>query len=146
MMKNEPVSYFLRGAGDRPYRELIQEQMRKLPTHKLQQAVLSEGSNLPEECRGMVMHYIDVANDRFGYDRTFWQTATCEDAFEAIIATAIEVFPISNRISSIPDALRPENQELAFQLFQIPTLSFAYSASTERALRKFIGIRKGLFG
>jgi hypothetical protein len=145
-MKEKLVSLFLDGAGHRPYRELIQEQMRKLSTRKLQHAVLWEGSNLPEDLQGLVMDYIDVITARFGYDQMFWQNATCRDAFEAIIKTAVQVFPLDDRISSLQDALRPENQELAFQLFQIPTLSFAYSASTQRAQRKFMGIRKGLFG
>jgi hypothetical protein len=139
------MSNFLEGAGHRPYRDLVQEQIKKLSTKKLQQAVLWESSNLPEKIQDLVMNYIDETNERFGYDKVFWNSANCQRAFEEIIETAIEVLPSHNRIVSQDDALRPEYQELAFQLFQIATLSFAYSASTQRAQRKFMGIRKGLF-
>jgi hypothetical protein len=86
------------------------------------------------------MNYIDETNERFGNDKVFWESANCQRAFYEIIETAIEILPMHERIASIDDALRPENQELAFQLFQITTLSFAYSASTQRAQRKFMGI------
>jgi hypothetical protein len=138
---NENIMFnFLEGAGHRPYRKLVQEQIKKLSTKKLQQAVLWECSNLPENMHDLVMNYIDETNKRFGNDKVFWESANCQRAFDEIIETAIEVLPLHERIASIDDALRPENQELAFQLFQITTLSFAYSASTQRAQRKFMGI------
>ena len=36
-------------------------------------------------------------------------------------------------------------QELAFGMFQIATLTFAYNAVNQKALKEFMGIRKGLF-
>ena len=53
---------------------------------------------------------------------------------------------IGRRTASVNEALEPSNHELAFGLFQICTLSFAYSASIQRKQRKFMGIRKGIFG
>ena len=92
------------------------------------------------------MGYIDVTNRQLAYDQEFWSRVTCREAFEAIIEIAIESMPIGDKVASVNEALEPSNHELAFGLFQICTLSFAYSASTQRKQRQFMGIRKGIFG
>ena len=140
------LSEFLNSAGDKLYRELIQYHIQKQSTSKLQDAVLGETSLLSEELQTHIMDYIDVTNTRFTCDQAFWKEANCKQAFETIIETAINFLPIKDRIPTILAAYEPENQELAFKLFQIPTLSFAYSASTQKAQRKFMGIKKGIFG
>ena len=140
------MSYFLQNGGHRPYRELIQEHLRRQPTRKLQEASVWEITNLPEAAQDEATAYIDAINARFGHDKDFWATASCQGAFEAIIEIAIAMLPLEDRIKSVESALHPENQELTFSLFQIPTISFAYSASTQRTQRRFMGIRKGLFG
>lgn len=140
------LTEFLSGAGDKPYRELIQHHVRKQSTLKLQESVLGETYLLPQELQLLIMDYVDMTNAQFADNQDFWREASCRQAFEKIIETAINFLPIQDRIPTIQEALKPENQELAFQLFQIPTLSFAYSASTQRAQRKFMGIKKGIFG
>ena len=65
---------------------------------------------------------------------------TCRQAFEQIMDITIEVLPLDGVITSVEDALRTNNHELAFQLFQILTLSFAYSASTQRYQCMFISL------
>ena len=107
---------------------------------------MGETELLPQHLRPSIVDYIDATNSRFGYDSEFWAQATCRQAFDEIINVAIEMLPLDSVIASIKDALNPKNHGLAFQLFQIPTLSFAYSASSQRKQRKFMGIRKGLFG
>ena len=129
-----------------PYKELIQHHIKRQSTSKLQQVVLGESSLLPEELQPMVMDYIDQTNSQLGYSHVFWANASCRHAFEEIMEIAINFLPIQNRIPTIESAYKVENQELAFKLFQIPTISFAYSASTQRGQRKFMGIRKGMFG
>ena len=143
---NQILSEFLNGAGDKLYRELIQYHVQKQSTSKLQDAVLGETSLLSEELQTHILDYIDVTNNRFSYDQAFWKKTNCKQAFETIIEMAINFLPIKDRIPTIRAAYEPANQELAFQLFQIPTLSFAYSASTQKTQRKFMGIRKGIFG
>ena len=120
--------------------------MRRTSTRDLQRAVLGEAELLPQNLQSLVMDYVDETNARFGYDADFWTHVTCQEAFEAILDAAVSALPLQGRLESVEDAMEPENHELAFQLFQIPTLSFAYSASTQRKQRKFMGIRKGLFG
>lgn len=91
--------------------------------------------------------FIDHVNERFGASWYFWQTATCEQAVWSLIETGIEFLPIRPVLKGQGDALKPgSNQMLAYTLFQVPTMSWAYSASTQRAQRKFMGIRKGIFG
>lgn len=91
------------------------------------------------------MEFIDAANFKFGYDAHFWRYADCKTAFGWIIQLAINELPLGDWMTAEIDAYKPENQELAFNLFQIVTLNFAYSASTNAKQRKFMGIRKGLF-
>jgi hypothetical protein len=137
---------FLNGVGEKPYRELVQHHIKRTGTRELQKAVLGETGLLPQDLQEFAIAYIDATNSRFGYDHLFWTMATCREAFEAIIDVAIATLPISDRFVSVGEALEEKNHVLAFQLFQISTLSFAYSASTQRKQRKFMGIRKGLFG
>lgn len=139
------LSKFLDGAGDRPYKELVQAHIRKQSTSKLQQAVSWETSNLPKSISAQIESFIDAINERFAYDNDFWKEVTCLEAFTSFMLTAFEFLPINDRIKSIEASFESENQEIAFQIFQIATLSFAYSASTQKKQRKFMGIRKGLF-
>ena len=136
----------LNRAGDRPYRELVQYHIKKSGARELQKAVLGETELLPPEIREFIVSYIDATNSQLGYNRSFWAEATCRQAFDFIIKVAIVALPISHRIASVDNALEFRNHDIAFQLFQIPTLSFAYSASTQRKQRKFMGIRKGFLG
>jgi hypothetical protein len=87
-----------------------------------------------------------MVNQTVGFDAQFWATATCRDAYEQFVGIAIDVFA-SQEFSGAPDdPLWLQDEDLAFQLFQIPILTFAYSASGQRRQRQFMGIRKGLFG
>ena len=137
---------FLSGASQKPYRKLVEYHLRRTAVPNLQKAVLDEIDHLPQQVRPFVMDYIDVTNRQLAYDQEFWSRVTCREAFEAIIEIAVESLPIGDRVASVNEALEPSNHELAFGLFQICTLSFAYSASIQRKQRKFMGIRKGIFG
>jgi hypothetical protein len=146
-MKKRLITEFLDGPGSKSlYREIIQAQIRKLSKVKLYNAVGREISNLPQNLSDEVEGYILLTNLQLGHDKNFWKEADCHLAYELIIGIALQSFPLEDRIKSIEDSFKPENDELAFNLFQIPTLCFSYYASTQRELRKFWGIRKGLFG
>jgi len=146
-MEKYLISEFLAGPGSkRLYRELIQAQIKKLSKVKLNNAYEREISNLPENLSDKVEDYIFLTNLQLGRNKNFWKEADCHLAYELIIGIAFQSFPLKDRIKSVEDSFKPENDELAFNLFQIPTLCFSYYASTQRMLRKFWGIRKGLFG
>ena len=92
------------------------------------------------------MDFIDAVNLRLAQDEMFWRSATCREAAEELLDIATNLFSFATPTDSFAAFLSRENEDLSFTLFQIATLSFAYSASSQRAQRKFMGIRKGLFG
>ncbi len=142
----QTISELLKAIGNEPYRNLIGSLIQKHSTKHLQHQVLGEASLLPKELQGYVMDYIDVTNNRFAYRGDFWQGASCEQAFVIVMDTALNFLPIKDRCPTWRAAYEPENQELAYSLFMIPTMSIAYSASMNKAQRKLMGIKKGIFG
>lgn len=142
-MADSQLSKFLSQAGERPYRDLVEHHIKKQTHHQLQKAVLGEVALLPEGWADLAESWIDRVNKQFGYDKKFWETATCEEAFHAVLGIATDHFRHRGLIDSAEDALLPQNHEQAFGLFQIATLSFAYSAALEPKQREFMGIGKG---
>lgn len=123
-------------AGNRPYRELVEHHIRKQSTNQLRIASVGELSGLPESLQPKGMSFIDVVNEQLSYDRQFWQTATCREAFERIVAIAFDHFDDDDRLAATSDdPFWLDEEQLGFALLQISTLSFAYSASTQRAQR-----------
>ncbi|MBI4527199.1 MAG: hypothetical protein HY695_25685 [Deltaproteobacteria bacterium] len=90
-------------------------------------------------CKGRLQAWLQELHKKYSCSPDFVAVEWDQHIFK-------QVLPLDNVIASIEDSLDPRNHELAFQLFQIPTLGFAYSASTQRKQQKFMGIRKGLFG
>lgn len=126
---------FMRDAGDRPYRELVEHHLRKESTEQLRIASLGEISRLAAHLRDRAVVFIDAVNAAVGYSKAFWASATCRDAFDTFVEIARDVFGDTN----VPES----DEELSFILLQLPTLSFAYSASDQREQREFMGIRTG---
>lgn len=145
-MPKSRIAELIEGAGSKPYRALVEHHVRRQSEHQLRTASLGEIDQLPEDLRPRVMTFIDVVNERVGYDREFWATANCREAYDRFVELAAEVFRGHTFVGVPGDPLWLEDEELAFQLFQIPTLSFAYSASSQRAQRRFMGIRKSILG
>lgn len=144
------LTEFLESGGDKLFRDLIQYHMKKSSPQKMQDSVLSEVLLLPENLQKSVESLIDSINNIF-FSPDFesvkgWELITCREAYEAIIEDAIERFPKENFFSSIEESLLPENQSMAFGLFNIIVINFSINASMTRDARKFMGIRKGLFG
>ncbi len=84
---------------------------------------------LPESAFEIAIGFIDIWNDR-GYDKSLWSKDTSE-VFLAIVEDAR---------SLLSSAGIPIDDETLFNMFQIVVLSYAYSASDQRKMRKFIGI------
>lgn len=137
------LTKFLMDAGDKPYRALVQHHLRKQSVERLRQAMLGELESLPQQFKPQVEEFIDRANEKLAYDKTFWKSATVQEAFNTIMELSTKIF--SNNPIKESGALSPENHELAMGLFQILTMNFAYSAAGDKNMRKSTGIRKGLF-
>lgn len=132
--------------GEKPYKYLIEFHMRRQPLSMLKQEVLDTIRHLPKVLRPDVEKYVEAVNIRLAYDEDFWDFVTCLEAFVEIIGIALEIFQIDEWLRDVEDALKHENHELTFDLFQIPTLSITRLAETDRQQRKLMGIKKGLFG
>jgi len=127
---------FLEQVKSRQYKDLIQHHIKRQNTLNLRQASVGTTSLLPEPLQAKVVDFIDHMNS-YAYDLDFW-ALNCVDVFSLIVDEASEFFPL-------PKDLK-RNSEVLFNIFQIITLSYAYSASSRRKMRKFIGIKKGLLG
>ncbi len=137
---------FFRNTGPKPYRELIQHHLKRQSTRQLQEGVMGTVEFLPEAAQQHVTEFIDAANERLAYDQHFWMHADVKTAFGYIIQEANMTLNLDQWMSEGWDAYEADNLELAFNIFQIATLSFAYSASMDKKQRKFMGVRKGLLG
>jgi len=145
-MPNSQLQEFLDGGGSRPYRELVQHHVNRTPVRQLQMAVMGEAARCPITLSpDVVMEFIDLTGAQLGYDKEFWKLATCREALDRIVDIAALYLP-REAFGGLDDTLLPANHDLVFCLFQIATLSFAYSASLQRKQRKFMGIRKGILG
>lgn len=140
-----PLKILLVKSGDEPYRKFVEYHMRRQNTEKLRMAGVGAVELLPEKAQDLAIEYVDAVNNELGYDKRFWDHADVKTAFGFVIQIAIRTLPIDDWIRTEKDAYFPKNYELAFNLFQIATSNFAYSASTEQKQRKFMGIRKGIF-
>jgi hypothetical protein len=136
---------FLTGAASRPYRDLVQYHIRRQSKAQLLAASVAEVDLLPQELRPLAASFIDLLNERILTDQAFWQTKCCQDAVDAIISLANLHFGISLPVPADPKSMSGVEQELAFGIFQIVTLTFAYNAVDQKRLREVMGIRKGLF-
>ncbi len=127
------------------YRDLVQEQMRKLSESDLWKAGIFEISNLPKEFQPYAEGFIDKLNTEYGYDKEFWMSLKVSDAFDKILKIALDYFPFTEDVDSVTNMYDEEYQEVAFSIFQIITLGFAYSACSQKKQRIFMGIKKGIF-
>ena len=124
----------------------MEEHLNAQSTPQLQLAVLSEVGLLPERLRPSALRFVDAVNTIFAHDQRFWQLTSCFQAATAVWVVAATMYDDEEVTATVAQPLAMRRHQLAFGLFQIPTLSFAYSASTQRRQRQFMGIRKGIFG
>lgn len=140
------LGQFLEGAAAKLYRELIAYHIKRQSARELWEALRGEYAVLPSYLQSHVAYWEGYSSGTLAPNKGFWESSSCRQAFERIMSLAIETLPLQGHIDRVEDFLKPENHTLAFQLFQVVTLNLAYLASTQRSLRAFMGIRKGLFG
>ncbi len=114
--------------GSRFY-QLVEHHLRCQSQDQRTQGLQETVALLPEIARGLVEGFIDQCNART-HNRDFWQRDTAS-VFDEIINDARSV-------------LRPvgleNNDEAAFNLFNIVVLNYAYSAYDQPKMREFMGI------
>ena len=134
------LSQFLLDTGERPFRELVRHHVERQSATQIRQAVMGEAAALPKELQPMVESFIDQLNEQLLPRREFWQEATCRDSLNAVLDLANEHLGLSFELPVDEAKMSGVEQELALELFQIATLSFAYSAVDQPKARKFMGI------
>ena len=139
-MGKSELAEFMDGAASRPYRELVEHHLQRESEYQMRLAVSWECSQLPEHMQTNAITFIDVAN-QLAYNRQFWATETCRDAYNRFIKIAVDVFDDKAFVGATNNPFWLQDEELGFRLFQIQTLSFAYSAISQRKMRRFMGIR-----
>ena len=152
---------FLAYAGDAPYRELILEQVQKVGKEDLSGAGVFErsvalpaairayeaASPLPAAIRAktpmpsfvQIDIFFESLNVELMANKSFWRINSCADAAAAILTIANQHFGLGLVVDSRGGDSNAE-QELAFTLFQMATVSFACAAVDQPEVRERMGI------
>jgi len=125
----------LRGtfAGTR-YRDLVQYHIGHQTLADMERCIAGAMEKLPEPVRSGLEAAVDEWNEA-ARDEAFWGTDTTE-VFDRMLETARGLFLRHDA---------PAGQEDLFNVFQVFVLTHAVAATGDRHLRRFAGIRKGLF-
>jgi len=125
------------GFTGRPYKELIKYHIRRQDSQQLAAGIVGTRQLFPQQILDrpeLFDSFFDSWNAR-AYTPAFW-AQDCGNVFTEIIEEARRLLSLSNL---------PTDDETLFNVFQMVTLNFAYAASLQPKMRKFIGIKKGLF-
>ena len=118
------------GYRGKPFNLLVKHHLKRTKTaEKLRVAIMGTTAMLPPDARSLAMDFIDRWNERV-YEKEFWCMDTSE-VFSHIVEDAR---------SLLVSAGAPTDDETLLNMFQIVVLSYAYSASGQPNMRKFIGI------
>ncbi len=112
------------------YRHLVQQHIRKIGS-QLELAILGAVEALTDEEKVAIEGLAEIYNEA-GYQQDFWRR-DCSEVFQEICSNYFDVMSKHNL---------PSEDKIAFNLFQIITMNFAIQARDQKALRKFIGIKK----
>ena len=127
------------GFRGKTYSRLVQHHIKRQNTRQLAEGIEGTKAMLPRELLSPDMlnrfdDFFDRWNSR-AYDASFWRE-DCSIVFTQIIDDAAEFLQEAG--------MKPDDETL-FNIFQIVTLAFAFAASQQPKMRKFAGIKKGLF-
>jgi hypothetical protein len=134
-MQGIDLAQLRQGFAGTQYRELVQHHIRRQSLHDLETGVAGTLQLLPKSVLSGMEIGIDEWNETARHEG-FWKTDTVE-VFDLMLDTARRLFLLHNASATDEDL---------FNVFQVFVLTHAIAASENRDLRKFAGIRKGLFG
>jgi len=117
------------GFQEKPFNQLVKHHLKKQNTRQLFEGALGTKAMLPASAQPLCEGFIDRWNERV-YDREFWHLDTAQ-VFSNIIEDARLLLETAGVLT---------DDETLFNMFQIVVLSYAYSASDQPNMRKFIGI------
>lgn len=126
---------FRSGLAGTQYRELVQHHVRRQSLQQLEMGVIGTVEMLPPALRPALETAVDEWNETARYEM-LWESSTVE-VFDRMLETA--------RILLFGVGIEPTDHHL-FNICQVFILTHAVGASESRELRKFAGIKKGIFG
>jgi hypothetical protein len=129
-MKPVDLVELRKGYRGRRYADLVQYHLERQTPQARIEGLLGTVQMLPGPVQPAVEGFIDKWNAR-AYDQGFWQSDTA-DVFDEITADARHLM-VQHGV--------PADDETLFNLFNIITMSYAYSAAEQPKMRKFIGIK-----
>jgi hypothetical protein len=135
MYKPVNLEELRQGFRGKRYAELIQHHINQFNDKQLLESCVGTTQLLPEDAQAVVTNAIDDWNAE-AYKPEFWRL-DCAYVFDWIIRDMTERLA---KVSISPDG------EILFNAFQVITMNYAVYASRQRSMRKFMGIRKGIFG
>ena len=110
------------------FNQLIEYHLKRQGnTEKLREAAVGTVAILPSSLQSIAMDFIDRWNEK-AYEEPLWRRDT-SDVFSEITEDARSL------LSSLD---KPTDDETLFNMFQVIVLSYAYSASDQPAMQKFI--------
>ncbi len=118
----------------KPYKLLVQQHVKRGNAQFIMGAIDGTKRMLPPGATNHLVDFIDRWN-RQAYDASFWMRDSAK-----VLSDVIE-----EARTSLSEAGITTDEETLFDVFQLVTLTFALNASLQPELRKFAGIKKGLF-
>ncbi len=136
VIEKEPINLdeVRSGFFGKPYNALVQYHIKRESAQILAMSVEGTKNMLPTGTISYLVEFCDRWNLK-AYDANFWEE-DCAEVFTKIMDDAAEVL--------LQSGIRPDDETL-FNIFQLVTLNFALAASLQPKMRKFAGIKKGLF-
>ncbi len=116
-----------------PYARLVQQHLRRFGP-KIEDTLAVCVQTFDDTENEVAEHVVDEYNTR-GYDAKFWR-CDCAQVFAEICISFAK--GMTDRGLFTDDIAK-------FNMFQVVTLNFAYTARNQKELRRFAGIKKGLF-
>ena len=129
-MQSVNLSDFRSGIAGRPFRAFVQHHINKQSSQSRRSAVAAIPGMLPAAAQGLPERFVDRWNSR-AYERSFWEM-DCALVLDEVIADARAEF---ESLGIEPD------DWILFNMFQLVTLNFAYSAEKEPGFRSFAGLK-----
>jgi hypothetical protein len=133
----EPFDFqsFRAGLKGKPFNRFIEHHIRRSSEKQLDMAVQGTLAMLPPIIYPAMSAAIDEWNETSRYS-AFWASDS-QETFDLMCQTVGTCFSLAGR---------PPSDEDLFNGFQVISLNIASMAAGQRAIRRFAGIRKGLFG
>ena len=89
------LTYFMSANGNKPYRELIEKEIRRIPAEQLSATCRAWVHSFPPNVASEAKEFIRGINSLVAIEE-FWKFATCQSAFTSIIEIAIQELPIDD--------------------------------------------------